>query len=273
MVTQPKTPALEDEEWNLVLCELAQILTPFGNDFVVVGGLVPWVLFADNAEKPDGTKDVDLVIRPSRAHSGQELKQILNDHGYKDDDPANPCRYFRTLQGGSGKIAVDFLTSIFEEERETVKEVMMSGIHSYASTFFELAFKDPVIRTIKTPGTIPVGVKFSNIAISIILKAVAMQTRSEDQNKPKDAQDLYYCIKHYPGGCDNLSRALGKYLPDQRVRTGLDIISAMFSSPDSAAVKDAVRRENPSDPETAQILRRTVFELIDDLLKRLKIRS
>lgn len=179
MVNPTETLLLEENEWEPIICELAKILTPLGIDFVVVGGMVLWVLFADNPDQPEGTKDLDLVIRPSASHAAKEIKQILNEHGYKDEDPENPNRYIKTLPGKSKKIMVDFLTSISEQKQENGTAIAQEGIHNYPSIFFELAFKDPVIKNVGIPGKIQIEAKFANIAILIILKAVAIGTRRE----------------------------------------------------------------------------------------------
>ena len=67
-----------------VLLEIGQILGSYKGKFVVVGGLIPWLLQNDEDMPHVGTLDIDLGLDPSALADGEyaNLIQLLQGQGY-----------------------------------------------------------------------------------------------------------------------------------------------------------------------------------------------
>ena len=62
----------------------------------------------------------------------------------------------------------------------------------------------------------------------IVLKALAFDQRSEN----KDAYDLYFMIRNYGSGVDDVSRCLSPLLKEVETKKALEILNRDFSEPD-----------------------------------------
>jgi hypothetical protein len=62
----------------------------------------------------------------------------------------------------------------------------------------------------------------------VVLKALAFDQRGEN----KDAYDLYFVIRNYGSGVDDVCRSLGPLLKDVETKKALEILNRDFSEPD-----------------------------------------
>src|SRR5690349_13988108 len=72
-----------------VLIELGQVLGDFRQEFVVVGGAVPWLLLPNADPKHIGTIDIDLDLDPEALSEGRYafLVESLEERGYERNKP------------------------------------------------------------------------------------------------------------------------------------------------------------------------------------------
>ena len=70
-----------------VLVEMGQILGSFRGQFVVIGGLVPWLLLDSEDLRHVGTMDLDICLNPDALAAPRyaDLIETLLDHGYRQD--------------------------------------------------------------------------------------------------------------------------------------------------------------------------------------------
>ncbi len=66
-----------------------------------------------------------------------------------------------------------------------------------------------------------------SVLLELTLKGIALSERL----KEKDAWDIYFCLRHYPGGLDALVREFQPHLAHGLVREGLASVAEKFSSP------------------------------------------
>jgi hypothetical protein len=92
-----------------------------------------------------------------------------------------------------------------------------------------------------------------------------------DRIKEKDAWDIYYCVKNYPGGNEKLSEDFKKHLGNNLVLEGLNKIAEKFESVDHYGPSAVADFDEVSDLEERAFLQRDAFERIHDLLTRLGI--
>ena len=98
-----------------VLLEMGQILGSYKGKFVVVGGLIPWLL-QNNEDMPHvGTLDIDLGLDPSALADGEyaSLIESLQGRGYRQRADLKQFQLVRELPHDDGsasiEVVVDFL--------------------------------------------------------------------------------------------------------------------------------------------------------------------
>ena len=71
----------------------------------------------------------------------------------------------------------------------------------------------------------------------IVLKALAFDQRGEN----KDAYDLYFVIRNYGTGVDDICRCLGPLLKEAETQKALEILNRNFFEPDSVGPSRVAR--------------------------------
>lgn len=85
----------------------------------------------------------------------------------------------------------------------------------------------------------------------------------------KDAWDIYYCIRNYPGGIEHLAGEFHPILKNKLTREALQILAEKFASPNHSGPKHAADFEDLTDVEDRAFLQRDAFERVQSLLSRL----
>ena len=87
----------------------------------------------------------------------------------------------------------------------------------------------------------------------------------------KDAWDIYYCIRYYPGGIDHfIVQEFEPHLENGLVKEALGHLANKFKSPDHIGPKQVVDFDDIRDPEERALVQRDAFERVNSLLSRLK---
>lgn len=213
------------------------------DELVVIGGLVPSLLIPEQSvprgeDTHVGTMDLDLGLSLAllNADRYEELTTRLRRAGFEPDvnEAGNPTfQRWKIEPSGSRKVTVDFVIppSLDEDEGGKIRHiekdfaaVITPGLH--------LAFKDR--RSVSLRGSTILGEKASREiwvcgpGAFVILKALAFGTRGEN----KDAYDLYYVIRNYGSGIDDVFKCLNPFLHEQETQKALQILRLDFSGPD-----------------------------------------
>ena len=123
-------------------------------------------------------------------------------------------------------------------------------------------------------GSLPDGamneliVKVAAIGPFLAMKGMAIWERM----KEKDAYDIYYCCKNYPGGVGTLAKTIKPLLKNNLAREGLGKIKAKFGTVNEIGpswVADFL--EVPDSEERARI-QREAFEFTNALMDKLGIK-
>lgn len=234
------------EQAGLVRQTCLYVATKLGDlldELVVVGGLVPSLLIPEESlpEGEDahvGTMDLDLGLSLAllNTHRYDELTARLRRAGFDPDvnEAGNPTFQRWKIEPSRGlKVTVDFVISPSLDEDEGGKirhiendfaAVITPGLH--------LAFTDR--QRLSLRGTTILGEKASreiwvcSPGAFVILKALAFGTRGEN----KDAYDLYYVIRNYGSGGDDVLKHLNPILHEQETQKALQLLRRDFSDPD-----------------------------------------
>jgi hypothetical protein len=124
-----------------VLLEIGQILGSYKGKFVVVGGLIPWLLQNDEDMPHVGSLDIDLGLDPSALADGEyaSLIKLLKGQGYRQRNDLNPelkpFQLVRELPQEDGsspiEVVVDFLmqrnVKVAKNDPPSTEQISLSG--------------------------------------------------------------------------------------------------------------------------------------------------
>ena len=221
-----------------VLIEIGQILGSFRGKFAVVGGAVPWLLLDNDDMRHVGTVDIDLGLDPEALGDGEYVKLVtaLMKHGYVQDENRRKFQLVRSVATTDGgppiDVVVDFLmprgAEITKNHPPMIDKfaVMRADGAELALRFYEM---------VQIDGPIPEGgVNSVRIAVASIPALLAMKGFALDgRYKQKDAYDIYYCVRNFPGGPEALAEACRPMLEYEDSVVGYKHIDAKFKTVDS----------------------------------------
>lgn len=259
---------------HAVLIELTHLLAEYRDDVVLVGGWVP-VLLLPNADEPHvGTTDIYLALNHKTLQEVgyQSIKALLETRGYYPHTE-QPFIFYRDVPVGARVIPVevDFLAGEYAGTARGHRTQSVQDIRARKARGCDLAFElyDEVVLTGPLPGggDDRVTVRVASIVPFIVMKGMALR----DRLKSKDAHDIYYCIRHYPGGSEALFAIFTPHLGHGLVIEGLRAIADKFFSPAAIGPKSVADFEETVDPEDRDLRQRDAFERVQGFLIRLGI--
>ena len=262
---------LEVEAAKRVMIEVAQNLGEYADACVVVGGWVPELLLPDAEPKHTGSIDVDLALNPERLTGARyaSLLDALKRKGYLPGEKL--FQFFKEVTVGRKKVRVDveFLAPKGVKRKKNQPR-RVPGFRVLEADGCALAFDDPTIVIID--GQMPderrnrVSIRVASVADFLVMKGFALAGR----DKPKDAYDIYFCVKNYPGGPTALAQALRLKLRRKDVRKGLEHIAGKFRSADDFGPATVVGFLDSADTDERQFQAQDAFGQIEHLLRELK---
>ena len=216
-----------------VLLEIGQILGSFYGKFAVIGGAVPWLLLGEADMPHVGTGDVDLSLDAGALGDGEyaRLVESLQMHGYQQRESLRRFQLVRTVSAHDGgpniEVVVDFL---MPREAEIVRNAtpLVSNFAVQRADGADLALR--FYEDIHIEGTMPDGggncvrILVASIPALLAMKGYAVRNRL----KHKDAYDIYYCVRNFPGGLDSLVAATSPLLDVATAKNGYLGISEKF---------------------------------------------
>lgn len=274
MVTLRDYPSPAVQAARSVLLELARLLGQYRQDVVLVGGWVPELLFPEAELAHVGSLDVDLALNHGTLDVAgyRTIHELLVARSYYQDSAAQPFQYFRRVLVGEGQeiiVQVDFLAGEYGGRGRKHRSQRVSDMQPRKARGCDLAFDKPL--TITLAGRLPTGpldsatIHVVDVPVFMIMKAMAMASRLNE----KDAWDIYFCLRSYPGGTAALAERFGPWLTHGLVREGLQITAEKFAAIDHYGPSAVAAFEGSRDAEDYAIRKRDAFERVHDLLQRL----
>lgn len=283
-LTEPPPPAVYDAATTAavksVLIEVGQILGGFKDKFAVVGGSVPMLLL-DNADMPHvGTMDVDLALDAGALGDGEYvgLVEALMDREYRQREGLKRFQLSRKVKSTTGKgdieIIVDFLmprdVEILKNKPPLIDKFAVQradgvGLALQTKVQFELA------------GKMPDGIENNvQIAVASIPAFLAMKGYAiKGRDKPKDAYDIYYSIRNFPGGVDAIATATRPFLNFDSALEGYRRIGEKFAKLDfygPANVRKFVEESGELGDFTPEQWQQDAFGQVDAWLRKIGLR-
>jgi hypothetical protein len=257
-----------------VLIELVQILGEFRDHIVVVGGSVPGLLVRDAAEPHIGTLDIDLALdfRNIPEASYQTLLKALTSRGYRQG--GQPFQFFRDVPLANHDpitVEVDLLAGEYGGTGGSHRTQVVQDARARKARGCDLVFENNEVVSIEGAlpggGRLTVQCRVAAIGPFLVMKGMALA----DRLKEKDAYDIYYCVRRYPGGVVALANQFRPHIENRLVREGLIKIKDKFGSPEDAGPKWVADFLEIIDREERQIQQRAAYEQITALLELLGI--
>lgn len=253
-----------------VTVELANILDEFWDHVAIVGGLAVYLLVPQDAAtgRHRGTVDVDLVLNHERLKENTYLTihEILIRSLYQEDGK-KAFRWHRsvTIEGETIDVPVDFLAPGYgdtrpERDYQEVEEILALKARGAEMAFigaidYQLAKQHP------DGGSDRVVLHVAAAPALVLLKGLAL-TRDGD----KDAYDIIYLIRSYPGGAQALASAMRPYLDRRPAQQALDQIRTKFGSREAIGVLRAAREMARVEGGEMEVHRTMAYELVHALL-------
>ena len=254
-----------------VLLELTHLLGEYRESIVIVGGWVPQLLLNQAPRRHIGSLDVDVALdhRALQDAGYKAIGQLLRARGYRQGD--QPFIFFRAvpLQGRTIEVEVDFLAGEYGGTTRGHRTQKAQDLHPRKARGCDLAFSD--VTEVTLSGVLPGGgkdtstVRVASIVPFLVMKAMALSGRLME----KDAWDIYYCIRYYPGGINNLVNEFKPYLKNHLVQEALEKIAEKFGSPEHLGPKHVADFEDISDLEERALIQRDAYERINALISQL----
>lgn len=212
------------------------------DDTVIIGGLVPSLLIdqtklRSNDDRHAGTLDLDvglaLAILDDQRY--QALTERLRQAGFSGDenDDGKPTRQ-RWKIDGPPKVTVDFLIPpSLPSDRPGKLRNIEKDFAAFIVPGLHLAFIDR--ERVRLDGKTIFGenanreVWVAGPGAYVVLKTLAFRGRGEN----KDAYDLFYLLRHFGDGIEDVVARLIPLLDDATAEAALGMLEADFAEVDS----------------------------------------
>ena len=263
-----------------VLVEIGQILGSFKGKFAVIGGAVPWLLLSESYTPHIGTGDIDLSLNAEALGDGEyaQLVESLQEQGYNQREDMRRFQLVRTVparDGGSDiNVVVDFL---MPRDVEIVKNTppLISNFAVQRADGADLALK--FYQMVAIDSEMPDGGHNRvHIAVASIPALLAMKGyATANRQKPKDAYDIYFCIRNFPDGLDALVAETKPLLEVDTARKGYLLIAGKFRDVNDfgpTRVRQFVEGSDALGERTADQWQQDAFGQVDAWLVELGLR-
>jgi hypothetical protein len=276
MVKQSDYTPPETQACLSVLVEVMTVLGEFRENIVIVGGNVPPLLIKSAGVKHPGTMDIDLALdnRLISNDSYQTIVETLKARDYYQKKGEQPYVFYRDVETETGKnitVKIDLLAGEYGGTRRWHRHQKIQDARARKARGCDLVFDNPVKVKVKSRlpngATHEVTVKVSAIGPFLVTKGMALWGRI----KEKDAYDIYYCCRHYPGGIPALVRDIRPLMDNKLAREGFGKIKARFTTTNSIGPVGVADFLGEEDREERLRIQREAFELVNKLMAELGI--
>jgi len=218
--------------------QIAVVLGSLMDELVIVGGFVPSLIIdqenlAEGVEAHVGTLDLDvgmsLAIFDEEHY--QAITERLRGENFQPAEKANGNLILQTWGNRDhGEVTIDFLIPpTGRGERGGSIKKLESDFGAVVAPGLELAFRN--FEIVNLSGATLKGeqatrdIKVCGAGAYVVLKALAFRGRAEN----KDAYDLYYLIRNYGSGVEDVAHPFHALLPDADAERALQILREDFT--------------------------------------------
>ena len=215
---------------HAVLIEVLNVLGSYVDGMVVIGGWVPELMFPERGHI--GSMDVDLAVdgRTIQPSAYDSIRKRLVAAGYVQVAVHAGVFTKELPTFGSVTVKLDLVTGEGSGAQDVGNQALVQDLNLGQLRGVGLAFDHAV--SMKLKGVMPDGTenivqaRVVDVPAFLCLKAFALSERV----KPKDAYDVYFCVKHYEGGPATLAVAARPLLNSAQGRKAVEILREKFAT-------------------------------------------
>jgi hypothetical protein len=261
-----------------VLIEMGQILGSFKGKFAVVGGAVPWLLLENEDMAHVGTLDIDIALDAAALKDNDGYKTLIESlmaSGYAQRTELKKFQLVRQVDPKDGGAPIDVIVDFLmprDVKLEKNKPVLIDNFAVQRADGADLALR--FYEMVALDGSMPAGgknrveVAIASIPALLAMKGYAIQNR----HKQKDAYDIYYCIRNYPGGPEALAKDCKPLHDLPGGKQGYAYIAGKFDKADAygpTSVRKFVEETDRLEGRTADQWQTDAFGQVQAWLKAL----
>lgn len=264
-----------------VLVEIGQILGSFKGKFAIIGGAVPWLLLSSDDMQHVGTVDVDIGLDAEALGEGEyaTLIQALQEHGYQQRQELRRFQLVRQIPTTDGGAPIDIIVDFLMPRNANITANVPPLISDFAvqrADGADLALR--FYQLVAISGSMPAGgTNRVEIAVCSIPALLAMKGHAiERRYKQKDAYDIYYCIRNYPGGPEALAVECKPLLEEANGIAGFKFIAGKFDTVDGfgpTCVRRFVEETNVLGDRSPEQWQQDAFGQVNAWLQALGLRE
>lgn len=244
-----------------VLLELNHLLGEYRDAIVLIGGWVPGLLISRGDIRHVGSMDVDLALnhRALRETGYRTIPELLLSREYRQGKQPFVFHRIVRVEGREVAVEVDLLAGEYEGTSDAHRTQKFQDVRARKARGADLAFE--MATEVIVSGTLPDGgkdtatVRVAAIVPFLVMKGMALH----DRLKEKDAWDIYFCLRYYPGGLDALVEEFRPHLGNSLVREGLRKISEKFASPEHVGPRFVADFDGLEDSDERALRQRDAY--------------
>lgn len=268
-------PKRELEACHRVLMELVNLLHEFSDHIALVGGWVPFYIARSEGNPHVGSLDVDVAFdfQNISAETYETVLAILKDNGYYQSNPVRkPFQWWKNIKVDDGPaipVEVDLLAPEYGGRSKRHENQFVQDTKARKTRGCDLVFSRS--EEVILEGTLPNGARdTARCKVAGVVPFLVMKGMALGRGKPKDAYDIEYVIRNYPGGVAAIIELFKRDVSNQLVQEGLGRIRAKFETITHAGPQDIV--DFLSIRTEDQLVRRQeAFQVVNELLDALNI--
>jgi len=267
-VTQADYSERQVEAARSVMLELSRLLGEYRDDIVLIGGWVPELLLSGHV----GSIDVDLALNHLKLQEAgyATIEKLLLSREYRKSEE-QPYMFYRTavVNGETIDVEVDLLAGEYAGTGKNRRHQNIQNIKARKARGCELAFE--LASEVTISGSLPNGgrdtanIRVASIVPFIVMKGMALH----DRLKEKDAYDIYFCLRNYPGGVDALIEEFRPHVAHGLVKEALGKIAEKFATYEHVGPVHVADFLEIEDEEERGFLQRDAYERVNYLVEKL----
>lgn len=260
----------QKEAAHRILIELVNLFDEYRDDIRIVGGWVPDLMFPD--EGHIGSVDVDVLINHLNLKDAgyQTMSRILLKNGYTE----HPDKYFTfvkqvTVDGIQYDVDVDILAGKYGGTSEEKRGQHIQGIKALKATGGNYAFEfEPQVINVQAKR--PDGaIDSARVNVVAIVPYIIMKTSALGRGKPKDAYDIYFLLKHYENGVNELAQMFRDCGDVKLIQEMKEKLLQKFGSPNHSGPVDVAAFIDLEDNDEIEFVKRDAYEQVKTLIENI----
>jgi hypothetical protein len=256
--------------------EIVTVLGEFRDNIVLVGGNVPPLLIPSAKENHPGSLDVDIALNFKNISSTayKTIVKTLKSRNYYQKKGEQPFIFYRDIEIESGKkitVQIDLLAGEYGGTGKNHRHQDVQDAKARKARGCDLVFDAPL--KVKIKGKLPNGatneatINIPSAGPFLVTKGMALW----DRLKEKDAFDVYFCCRYFPGGVEALAEAIRPVLGNKLAIEGLGKIKAKFSELSSLGPVGVAVFMELDDIDERDRIQREAYEFVNKLMDILKV--